>query len=237
MVSREYKFIPEKGMARITSDLNVRKDGPSSQNGIAVILHAGLTQTYLGYVLDGESVAENSKWFLTPEGNFFWSGNTDIHNISVPQKILAKPLDTLLCTQKFGERPEFYGPLGSPKGHNGVDFRTRDATDPANWKKQVYSVLGGTVSEATENKFNGKYIRIAHENGYESVYLHLSELSVFAGQKVSTGAKIGISGNSGAASEAPHLHFGYRPTKFNKDNGYMGYVDPLPFFVDDVKSV
>jgi len=93
------------------------------------------------------------------------------------------------------------------------------------------------VSEATENQWNGKFVRLHHDNGYESVYVHLSAVDVTAGQKVNAGGKLGTSGNSGGASEGPHLHFGYRPQKFNKDNGYMGYIDPAPYFKDEIRYV
>lgn len=235
MTSKEYKFVPEKGVVRVTSDLNTRKGLPATSVDIVNMLHAGTTQEYIGFVLDGEKVVDNSKWFLTPSGNFFWSGNIDTQNVPVSGKILSRPLDQLVCTQKFGERPAVYAPLGSPKGHNGLDFRTRDINDMSSWKKSVYSVLNGTVSEASEDKWMGKFVRIAHDNGYESVYLHLSTIEVTKNQKVAAGAKIGVSGNSGGASEAPHLHFGYRPASCDKDNGYMGYIDPTPYFKDEIR--
>lgn len=236
-MAQEYKFVPEKGLARITGDLNVRKGSPTATSEIARILNAGVTQSYVGYVLDGDKVAENSTWFLTAEGDFFWSGNTDVNTIVVMGRILSRPLDALICTQRFGERPEVYADLGSPKGHNGVDFRTRDLNNPSDWKKPVYSVLEGTISDVAEDLWNGKFIRVMHTNGCESVYFHLSSIDVGKGQKVLAGAKIGISGNSGGASEGPHLHFGLRPAKFDKDNGTKGYIDPLPYFKDDIKFV
>lgn len=235
MNSKEYKFVPEKGVVRVTSDLNTRKGLPTTTVDVVNMLHAGSTQEYVGFVTDGEQVVGNAKWFLMPSGNFFWSGNIDVHDVPVSGKIFSRPLDQLVCTQKFSERPAFYAPFGSPKGHNGMDFRTRDVNDTSSWKKPVYSVLGGTVSETTENQWNGKFVRIAHDNGYESVYLHLSALEVTKNQKVIAGAKIGISGNSGAASEAPHLHFGYRPSNYDKDNGYLGYIDPVPYFKDEIR--
>jgi murein DD-endopeptidase MepM/ murein hydrolase activator NlpD len=237
-MAKEYKFVAEKGMARIVSDLNVRAGGPTAGSEVIRVLHAGVTQQYVGYVLDGDKVGDNSTWFLTGEGDFFWSGNTDIHTVQVLGKVLARPLDgPLVCTQRFGERPEFYKSLGSPNGHNGIDFRTRDQNNLNNWKKPVYSVFEGTVSEASENQFNGKFVRILHTNGYESCYLHLSAIEVAKGQQVTTGAKIGTSGNTGSASEAPHLHLSFRPQKFDKDNGYMGYIDPLPYFKDNITFV
>lgn len=239
MATKVYTFVPEKGLVRVTSDLNTRKSAPATTGvEVAAMLHAGSIQPYIGYVMDGESIAENAKWFFTSDGNFFWSGNTDASNVPVSGKIFSHPLDMpIVCTQRFSDRPTFYSGLGSPKGHTGMDFRTRDAANPNEWKKSVYSVLDGAVSEATENLWNGKFIRISHGNGYESVYLHLSSIDVTKGQKVAAGAKIGISGNSGAASEAPHLHFGYRPTNFDKDNGSMGCIDPAPYFKDEIRYV
>lgn len=237
-MAQEYKFVPEKGVVRITSDLNTRKESPSTQKAdVADVLYAGTTQPYLGYVLDGEAVANNPKWYLTSEGNFFWSGNTDAHTVATAGKILSKPLDHLVCTQRFGERPEFYTALGSPKGHGGMDFRTRDPNNMSDWKRPVYAVLDGTVSEVAENQRDGKFIRLTHDNGYESVYQHLSSTDISKDQKVRAGVKIGITGNSGGACEAPHLHFGYRPIKCNKDNGNMGYVDPAIYFKDEIKYV
>ena len=63
-MAKEYKFVPEKGTARITSDLNVRKGAPTGATDIVKVLHAGVTQSYIGYVLDGDKVADISKWFL-----------------------------------------------------------------------------------------------------------------------------------------------------------------------------
>lgn len=236
-MAKEYKFVPERGTARITSDLNVRKGAPTGMVDVVRVLHAGATQTYIGYVVDGDRVAEISKWFLTSEGDFFWCGNTDTVNVSVLGRILARPLDALVCTQRFGERPHVYAGWGSPKGHNGLDFRTRKPETLSDWKQPVYAVLEGTVSDAGENALIGKYVRLAHPNGYESVYLHLSDMQVTKGQQVTTRARIGTSGNSGSASEAPHLHFGFRPQKYDKDNGHMGYIDPLPYFKDEVRFV
>lgn len=235
MATGHYTFVPEKGMVRVTGDLNVRKGLPTTAVDIAVVLHSGTQKPYIGYVTDGESVAGNAKWYLTSEGDFFWSGNVDAKNTPPTPKILAKPLDELACTQKFGERPEYYVLHGSPKGHNGMDFRTRKVGNLTDWKRPVYAVLEGTVTEATENQWNGKFVRIAHDNGYESVYVHLSALEVTKGQKVLASARIAVSGNTGGATEAPHLHFGYRPQNFDKNNGYMGYIDPAPYFKDAIQ--
>ena len=237
---KEYKFVPEKGTVVTTSDLNLRKGRPATK-GIAIAKEtsSGTILEYIGYITDGEDVAGITKWYLTPEGNFFWSGNVDTKKVPVSlvttEKCLHKPLNKLICTQRFGMRPDFYKPLGSPKGHNGIDFRTKK--QDGTWEQPVYSVMDGKIFEAKESKWNGKYIRVNHDNGYQSVYLHLSKINVKKGDTVKGGSQIGMSGNSGSASEAPHLHFGYRPIKFDKDNGHMGYIDPTPYFIDEIQYI
>ncbi len=230
----EYKFTPQTGRITTSKDLKVRQGAPNTSVGIVKEIKVGTELGYIGWVSDGENVSGNSKWFLDSEGNFFWAGNTEENGVS---KILTKPLDNLVCTQKFGERPEFYKNYGSPKGHNGLDFRTKLENNPNDWKRDVYAVMDGVVLEAKEDRIKGKYIRLNHTNGHQSVYLHLSAILVSEAQKISAGNKIGISGNTGEASEAPHLHFGYRPINCDMTNGRMGYIDPIPYFIDEIKFV
>ena len=52
----------------------------------------------------------------------------------------------------------------------------------------------------------GKYVRIDHENGYETLYAHASDISVELGEEVRKNEVIALSGSTGE-STAPHLHF------------------------------
>ena len=52
----------------------------------------------------------------------------------------------------------------------------------------------------------GKYVRIDHENGYETLYAHASATSVELGEEVRKNEVIALSGSTGE-STAPHLHF------------------------------
>lgn len=226
-------FIAEKGTVRAARDLNLRigepnvsaKPKPAKKNAVFAVV---------GRVTDGAAVGGNAVWYKTADGSFIWSGNVEF----TPEpsgKVLYAPLKNLICTQRFGLRPEVYAHFGCPKGHNGMDFRTRIG---ASWKQPVYAALDGTVSESGfDPAFKGNWVRIAHQNGYESVYLHLDSRTVKAGDVVAAGQQIGVSGNTGGASEAPHLHFGYRPTKCDKNDGYMGYIDPAGSFIDEIVFV
>ena len=56
---------------------------------------------------------------------------------------------------------------------------------------------------------NGAYgnrIVIKHNNGYETLYAHLSSIDVKVGQTVPQGSKIGVMGSTGR-STGIHLHF------------------------------
>jgi len=68
---------------------------------------------------------------------------------------------------------------------------------------------GGAVLEAGEQPEYGTYVLIQHPDGYQTLYGHLSRLTVRAGTPVEAGDVLGLSGNTGRSS-APHLHFEVR---------------------------
>ena len=230
------KYVPAKGVVRTVRDMNIRIGEPSLKAKTIPAVKNTSFQVE-GYVTDGESVSGISQWYRTMDGNYLWSGNVEFFK-EPSGKILRAPLAKMICTQRFGLRPEVYKNFGCPKGHNGLDFRTWVGKDASKWKQPVFAVLDGKVSEAGfDAKFKGNYVRIKHDNGYESAYLHMDSLKVKKGDAVTAGQQIGVSGNTGGASEAPHLHFGYRPTKCDLNDGYMGYVDPVALFIDEITFV
>ena len=110
-------------------------------------------------------------------------------------------------TQRFGER------ITNPHGHSGIDFAVPLGTP-------VLAADDGTVLEIRCLKFGyGMYVLIRHLDGTESLYAHLSAILVSAGQQVTTGTRIGLSGSSGN-STGPHLHFELRQ--------YGKAIDPEP---------
>ena len=97
-------------------------------------------------------------------------------------------------TSPFGQR---WGRL-----HAGLDVA-------AGVGSPVRAAAAGTVlSAATEGGY-GKVVRLQHAEGTVTVYAHLSEISVAAGQQVPAGHVVGLEGNTGR-STGPHLHFEVR---------------------------
>ena len=230
------KYIIAPGIVRTIRDVNLRIGEPTLKAKTKLVVKNSEIKVS-GYVTDGEKINGSSLWYKTQDENYVWSGNVEYFK-ELSEKILHAPLAKMICTQRFGLRPEVYKIFGCPKGHNGLDFRTWMKGNSSKWKQPVFAVMEGEVSEASyDPKFKGNYVRIIHGNKYESVYLHLDSLKVKKKQKVYTGEQIGVSGNTGGASEAPHLHFGYRPVKHNPNNGYMGYLDPVSFFIDEITFI
>jgi len=144
---------------------------------------------------------------------------------------LKWPLAKNFITQKFGENPSVYKPMGL-NGHDGIDLRTKDQSDADGIPGHtfVYAAASGKLETVRNDgkKGYGLHIRIRHTDGSLTIYGHLSSALLKQGTQVAMGEKIGVSGNSGF-STAPHLHFEYRPANPDVNNGYAGAIDPLPF--------
>ncbi|HKK24401.1 MAG TPA: M23 family metallopeptidase, partial [Gracilimonas sp.] len=62
------------------------------------------------------------------------------------------------------------------------------------------------VVKAGTGRGYGKMVRIKHGDGYETVYAHMSKISVKEGDTVKKGDEVGRAGNTGT-STGVHLHF------------------------------
>ncbi|MFA6254240.1 MAG: peptidoglycan DD-metalloendopeptidase family protein [Candidatus Paceibacterota bacterium] len=90
-------------------------------------------------------------------------------------------------------------------GHNAIDLACSVGTP-------VYAAASGQVILARASGWNGgygSYVIISHSNGTQTLYAHLSSLTVGSGAKVGKGDTIGASGNTGR-STGSHLHFEVR---------------------------
>jgi len=86
------------------------------------------------------------------------------------------------------------------KFHSGMDFTAPIGTE-------IYATGDGTVTKVESSTDGyGKYVKINHGFGYETLYGHMSGFNVKPGQKVKRGNVIGFVGNTGI-STGPHVHY------------------------------
>ena len=88
---------------------------------------------------------------------------------------------------------------GTYKWHNGVDLAAGSGT-------AIYATKSGTVTSACYNEAYGYMVTINHGDGYSSLYGHMTNYIVSAGDYVTQGQTIGYVGSTGW-STGPHLHF------------------------------
>lgn len=114
--------------------------------------------------------------------------------------MVAFPLRRISVSSPFGFRMD---PVDKRRRrmHSGLDLRAH--------YEPVFSMLPGTVTTASYSIKGGYYVTIDH-GFFVCFYLHLSKILVSAGQRVSAGQPIAISGNTGRNTTGPHLHISCR---------------------------
>ena len=108
------------------------------------------------------------------------------------------PCSYTSITSPFGNRKS--PTAGASSYHQGVDLDTGTG-DP------VYATRAGVVTVAGWGNAAGNYVQINHQDGFSSIYMHLKSSCVSAGQIVSAGQLIGLTGATGITT-GDHLHFG-----------------------------
>ncbi|MFI6488906.1 peptidoglycan DD-metalloendopeptidase family protein [Streptomyces sp. NPDC050564] len=109
------------------------------------------------------------------------------------------------------------GSMWSSGYHTGVDFVVPTGTT-------IKAIAAGTVVSAGWGGAYGNQVVLQHADGRYSQYAHMSSLSVSAGQTVTEGQQIGLSGATGNVT-GPHLHFEIRTTpNYGSDVDPVGYL-------------
>ncbi|MGJ7033652.1 M23 family metallopeptidase [Niabella hirudinis] len=101
-------------------------------------------------------------------------------------------------TSGFGHRYNPFG-TGGVEGHTGLDFRGAIG-------ETVKTTADGVVIFAGTKGGYGNCVMVQHQNGFQTLYGHLSKISVTEHQKIKSGEKIGEIGSTGR-STGPHLHY------------------------------
>ncbi len=135
----------------------------------------------------------------------------------------AWPTEQRRVTQWFGNNPGYYAQFGLP-GHEGIDM-------VAPLGSRIYCVAPGRVKmvhpQAAGHNY-GIYVRVSHEQGYETIYAHLQSLAVSEGETVQAGQVLGLADHTGN-STGDHLHLTLEHAG-ESQGGYPNHIiDPTPF--------
>ncbi|MGJ4899902.1 MULTISPECIES: M23 family metallopeptidase [unclassified Bradyrhizobium] len=118
---------------------------------------------------------------------------------SAKKFLVRKPVNNAIMRSGFGGRR--HPILGFVKMHTGVDWATAYGTP-------IFASGNGVLEKVGQEGGYGKYIRIKHNNGYETAYGHMSAFAkgMEPGKRVRQGQVIGFVGSTGM-STGPHVHY------------------------------
>jgi murein DD-endopeptidase MepM/ murein hydrolase activator NlpD len=118
---------------------------------------------------------------------------------SAKKFLVRKPVNNAIMRSGFGGRR--HPILGYVKMHTGVDWATPYGTP-------IFASGNGVIEKAGWEGGYGKYVRIKHNNGYETAYGHMSAFAkgMEPGKRVRQGQVIGFVGSTGMSTGA-HVHY------------------------------
>jgi murein DD-endopeptidase MepM/ murein hydrolase activator NlpD len=118
---------------------------------------------------------------------------------SLQKAFLRSPLKFAAPVTSHFSKARFHPILKIYRPHLGTDYAAPTGTP-------VQTIGSGRVEFAGGKGGDGNMVKIAHAQGYETLYLHLSRILVHVGQHVEIGKTIGLVGMTGLAT-GPHLDF------------------------------
>ena len=118
---------------------------------------------------------------------------------SAKKFLVRKPVNNAIMRSGFGGRR--HPILGYVKMHTGVDWATAYGTP-------IFASGNGVIEKIGWEGGYGKYIRVKHNNGYETAYGHMSAFAkgMEVGKRVRQGQVIGFVGSTGLSTGA-HVHY------------------------------
>lgn len=123
----------------------------------------------------------------------------DASGRSSRRSLMRTPVEAARISSGFGMRD--HPILGFAKMHKGTDFAAPTGTP-------IFAAGDAVVEFAGPKGPNGNFVKLRHDNGWETLYLHMNRIweGVAAGVRVGQGQQIGEVGTTGR-STGPHLHY------------------------------
>ena len=145
---------------------------------------------------------------------------------SAKKFLVRKPVNNAIMRSGFGGRR--HPILGYVKMHTGVDWATPYGTP-------IFASGNGVVEKVGWEGGYGKYVRVKHNNGYETAYGHMSAFAkgLEPGKRVRQGQVIGFVGSTGMSTGAarPLRNSGQRTLR--RSDAHQAAARPLARRVAD----
>jgi murein DD-endopeptidase MepM/ murein hydrolase activator NlpD len=109
---------------------------------------------------------------------------------------LKSPLKFANITSRFS-KSRFHPVQMIWKAHNGTDYAAPTGTP-------IMTTASGIVEQTGYTAGNGNFVKVKHDQTYSTQYLHMSQILVRRGQRVTQGTVIGKVGSTGLAT-GPHV--------------------------------
>ncbi len=129
---------------------------------------------------------------------------------SLQKAFLRSPLKFAAPVTSHFSKARFHPILKTYRPHLGTDYGAPVGTP-------VQTIGSGKVVFAGPKGGDGNMVKIAHSQGYETMYLHLSRILVHNGEHVEIGRTIGLVGMTGLAT-GPHLDF-----RISKNSQFLNF--------------
>ena len=210
-VEEQFKTVEEQDSTQYTSYKKVKQKGENGINRITSRVQflngaknegVKIEDTQVIKPAQDEIIVRGTKKYTAPVIDGGGVGGDDVIDIRGSQvdngATWGWPTNTpYIITSPYGYR---WGTL-----HDGIDISGTGFGSP------IYASLDGVVVQAQWGGMVGGAaginVVLQHDNGYYTVYAHLSKFYVTPGQRVSRGERIGAMGHTGNAF-GTHLHFG-----------------------------
>lgn len=174
-------------------------------------------------VVKGDSLGSIAKKYGAEEAKIVefntlpQSGEIDIGDeIIVPDgqiksTYVASPGTGTSAAKRFGYLPNLGDYFMQPtNGYNWGRIHGRNGVDVANsCGTPIYAAAEGSVAIADGVGYNGgfgKFVKLVHSNGTETLYAHATKLLIAAGEYAQRGQMIALMGSTGRSTGC-HLHF------------------------------
>ena len=153
-----------------------------------------------------------------------------IHPVSASAELMPE-----LAARHFGAfRAGVEGRPECGAGHCGIDL-----DGPRG--RALVSVADGVIvrvehSETGADGKSGRYVRIQHDDGTLTAYMHMDDIApdLEPGNRVVAGQYVGTLGATAVGNTPPHCHFSLELPNKTGDKGDVRdthYIDPAPFLV------